>query len=274
MLCSAGMRDNADFLADNDAVMIRRNAPVNTSEARPMDGYSSYLEWKMWDEDRFGRSSKEDRIYFRKLIAMAEPLAGRDVCEVGFGNGALLAYLKTEGYRVFGVELQEELVQRANSHGATAFTDIEQFSSDLRFDLVLLIDVIEHIDQQKIPDFLTSIKARLKPDGKIIARFPNGDSPFGLKNQNGDITHVTVIGSKKLGYFARRAGLKVVYLGKEPMPIAGGSFSKQVKKAVSIPLRYAVRKFLTTFLTLSMDKSFFSQNLVAVLTNHASTDRD
>jgi hypothetical protein len=45
-----------------------------------------------------------------------------------------------------------------------------------------------------------------------------------------------------------------------------------VKKSVSIPLRYIARKLLTTFLTLPMDKSFFSQNLVAVLANPAATN--
>ena len=265
--------DNADFLAENGAPMSKEPASATKPAAESTDRYSSYLEWKKWDGDRFGQSSDEERAYFRKLITLAGPLAGKEVCEVGFGNGALLAYMGAAGYRIFGVELQEELIQRASSHGATAVTTIEKFPDDLRFDLVLLVDVIEHVEQQKVPEFLTSIKARLKPEGKIVARFPNGDSPFGLKNQNGDVTHVTVIGSKKLGYFARRAGLDVVYLGAEPLPVAGGSFSKQVKKAVSIPLRYIVRKLLTTFLTLPMDKSFFSQNLVAVLANPAATNK-
>lgn len=237
-----------------------------------IDKYASYLEWKRWNAENFGQNNAEERAYFAKLLALAGTMPGRQVCEIGFGNGALLAYLAAEGYRTFGVELQDELVQRANSHGAVAVTGIDQFPDDLRFDFVFLIDVIEHIDQAKIAEFLESIKARLKPEGKIIARFPNGDSPFGLKNQNGDITHVTVIGSKKLSYFARRAGLDVVYLGSEPLPVVGGSFSKQVKKAVSIPLRYIVRKISTTFLTLPMDKSFFSQNLVAVLANPAVTN--
>jgi 2-polyprenyl-3-methyl-5-hydroxy-6-metoxy-1,4-benzoquinol methylase len=272
--CSLGTMDNADFLAENIAPMSKEEVPVNKPDTEPTDRYSSYLEWKNWDKHRFGQSSGEDQAYFRKLIELAGPLSGKDVCEIGFGNGALLAYLGTMGYRVFGVELQEELVQRASKHGAMAVGDIGHFPDDLRFDLVFLVDVIEHVGQERIPEFLASIKARLKPNGKIVARFPNGDSPFGLKNQNGDVTHVTVIGSKKIGYFARRAGLSIVYLGAEPLPVAGGSFSKQVKKAVSIPLRHIVRKLLTTFLTLPMDKSFFSQNLVAILANPASTDRD
>lgn len=261
--------DSADFLAENDEPMSQPEAPVSKTDANAEDRYSSYLDWKNWDEDQFGLSGGEEQAYFRKLVALAGPLSGRDVCEVGFGNGALLSWLAKEGYRVFGVEVQKELVERANSRGVTAVADITSFPSDLRFDLILLIDVVEHIEQQAIPDFLATMKARLNPGGKIIARFPNGDSPFGMKNQNGDVTHVTVIGSKKLGYFARRAGLAVVRLGAEPLPISGGSVTKQIKKALSIPLRWLLRKLLTTFLTLPMDKAFFSQNLVVVLANHA-----
>lgn len=265
--------DNADFLAENGAPMSEEETPASNPGTESTDTYASYLDWKQWDGSRFGLSGTEEQVYFGKLIALAGPLCGKDACEVGFGNGPLLGYLGATGWRMFGVELQEELVARARNHGAIAVTGIEQFPGDLRFDLILLIDVLEHIDQHKIPDFLASMKARLKPAGKIIARFPNGDSPFGLKNQNGDITHVTVIGSKKLGYFARRAGLAVIYLGAEPLPIRGGSFSKQIKKAISIPLRHLLRKILTTFLTLPMDKSFFSQNLVAVLKESSPAER-
>lgn len=247
--------------------------PDSNQNAELADPYSSYLDWKKWNVDRFGLSGVAEQAYYKKLIALAVPLSGKDVCEVGFGNGALLTYLGTAGYSVFGVELQKELVERAKTHGVMAVSDINAFPVDLRFDLILLIDVIEHIDQHKTSDFLRSMKARLKPGGKIIARFPNGDSPFGLKNQNGDITHVTVIGSKKLDYFAQRAGLTVSYLGAEPLPIRGGSVTKQIKKALSIPLRYLLRKILTTFLTLPMDKSFFSGNLVAVLENPAAAER-
>lgn len=265
--------DSADFLAENDGPMSQREAPVSKSDASAEDRYSAYLDWKKWDEGQFGQSGGEEQAYFRKLVAVAEPLSGRDVCEVGFGNGALLTWLVTEGYRVFGVEVQKELVERATSRGVTAVADIANFPSYLRFDLILLIDVIEHIDQHAIPGFLATMKSRLNPGGKIIARFPNGDSPFGLKNQNGDITHVTVIGSKKLGYLARRAGLDVAYLDAEPLPVAGGSMTKQIKKALSIPLRWLVRKLLTIFLTLPMDKAFFSQNLVAVMAIQGSTNQ-
>ncbi len=252
--------------------MSQPDAPASSSDADTGDRYSSYLEWKMWDEGQFGLSGAEEQAYFRKLVDLAAPLAGKDVCEVGFGNGALLSWLGATGHRVFGVELQKELVERANSRGMTAVADIASFPSDMRFDLILLIDVVEHIQQHAIPGFLTSMKVRLKPGGRIIARFPNGDSPFGLKNQNGDVTHVTTIGSKKLGYFARRAGLAVVYLGAEPLAVGGGSVTKQIKKALSIPLRWLLRKLLTTFLTLPMDKVFFSQNLVAVLENRSPSD--
>lgn len=263
--------DNVVFLAENGAPMSEHPAPVSNTETT--ERYSSYLEWKNWDAARFGDSSAEEQAYFGKLIALAEPLPGKDVCEVGFGNGALLVYLGARGYRVSGVELQQELVARAEDNGIEAVADIGGFPPQQRFDLILLIDVLEHIDQREIPDFLAAMKARLAPAGKIIARFPNGDSPFGLKNQNGDVTHVTVIGSKKLGYLARRAGLAVDYLDGEPLPVRGGSVSKQLKKALSIPLRFLLRKLLTTFLTLPLDKSFFSQNLVAVLKQNTADDR-
>jgi hypothetical protein len=47
-----------------------------------------------------------------------------------------------------------------------------------------------------IVDFKLDVKRVLKPGGRFIARCPNGDSPFRLVNQNGDVTQVTSIAAR------------------------------------------------------------------------------
>lgn len=162
----------------------------------PVD--SSYISWKKWEQDSFAEYSKEAACYFKKLFDLALPVPGKSVLEIGYGNGGGLGYLSSRGYCVSGIEMQEELVMRARANGYDVYHDVNEIDPERKFDLIVMIDVLEHIPQEEIPDFLSRLRTLLNSDGKILARFPNGDSPFGLKNQNGDVTHVTFIGSKKL----------------------------------------------------------------------------
>jgi cyclopropane fatty-acyl-phospholipid synthase-like methyltransferase len=67
------------------------------------------------------------------------------------------------------------LVEIAKQNGFNVLQtyNLECFAENM-FDLVAAFDVLEHIPQDKLLDFLTQIKRILKNDGVFIARFPNG----------------------------------------------------------------------------------------------------
>jgi SAM-dependent methyltransferase len=157
-----------------------------------------YLKWKDWGG--FGTLKKSEEAYFKAEIERTNcrfPEKSK-ILEIGFGNGKFLKYAFEKGWDVIGTEVNSALVDIAQEAGYVAIhTDNLSNFNDDTFDLIVAFDVLEHIEQYLIPIFISEIKRVLKAGGYFIARFPNGDSPFGLINQNGDVTHITVIRKRK-----------------------------------------------------------------------------
>lgn len=175
---------------------------------------SDYVEWKGWvDQTPFGQLPAGESAYFdSELRDVRVGSAGiRDVLEIGYGNGAFLSYCQDRGWNVTGTELDPGLVTAGLDAGFTVFGSDELYTvADRSFDLIAVFDVLEHIPPNAVPEFLTGLSRTLRPDGKIIFRFPNADSWLGNALQNGDPTHLNAIGYLKMTFFALQSGLKVV----------------------------------------------------------------
>jgi cyclopropane fatty-acyl-phospholipid synthase-like methyltransferase len=58
------------------------------------------------------------------------------------------------------------------------------------FASIIAIDLVEHLPKDDFMEFLHLARGVLSPDGSLILRLPNGDSPFVGMNLFNDITHV------------------------------------------------------------------------------------
>lgn len=79
-----------------------------------------------------------------------------------------------------------------------------------KFDLIVALDVMEHIETSDLVDFMSSVRNLLKPGGMFVARVPNGSSPWGLVYQYGDITHVTVLSPGRFQKLGEYSDLKYI----------------------------------------------------------------
>jgi SAM-dependent methyltransferase len=184
-----------------------------------------YLDWKGWDAAPFGQCDAERARYFAAETALGDGRGCR-VLELGFGNGGCLAWLRSTPAEVYGVELNPALVDAARTllGAGRAFTSLDAPELGAlagRFTHILAFDVLEHVPQEALGALLARLGQLLAPGGLVVARFPNGDSPFGRIHQHGDPTHVTTLGRAKVEYFARRAGLIVQCLRAPALPAAG-----------------------------------------------------
>lgn len=227
--------------------------------------YKNYLKWKMWEENNFGKLTPQKKVYFDALFKHIRLDQFQFVCEIGFGNGELISYLQKKCTFVCGVEVQNLLIERLIEKNIPAKKSISEYEN-IEFDLIVLLDVLEHIEAGDLLGFIESIKNKLSDNGIIIARFPNGDSPFSLENQNGDLTHTTYIGTHKIKSIADSIGLKIIRIDGEPLPILqkDGLF-KAINRAIARMLRLMIRKFLSKILMLPINKNYFSSNLIVTL---------
>lgn len=208
--------------------------------------YRNYQDWKQWQD--FGSLPPSQARYFARELAMLGPLRGQRILEIGFGNGSFLRFAQQRGGEVQGTEVIPELLQAARDAGfqvsesATLFRDARSAGS---FDAVVAFDVIEHIGRDELPGFFAAVNGLLKPGGSFVARFPNGDSPFGRRYQHGDLTHKSVIGSGMVAHLAAMSGFQVQavrnprteYLGN-PLLVAAQLLQRGLRSLVEMGLGY------------------------------------
>lgn len=172
--------------------------------------YRQYPARKNW----FGTAdyrSLGDR-FAKELQRSKTPPRGR-ILEIGFGDGLFLDWARAEGFSVEGIELNADFCTAARSRNhavecgdaVTLLTECEA-----RYDLIVLFDVLEHLRVDEIVHLLRSLRACLTQDGKVLATFPNGQSPFGRVYQHADVTHVTTLSVPIMMDIAPLADMRVV----------------------------------------------------------------
>jgi 2-polyprenyl-3-methyl-5-hydroxy-6-metoxy-1,4-benzoquinol methylase len=144
---------------------------------------------------RFGKAASYDRLaYHNYQIQIGEYYlqnfvrpcrAGKRVLDIGCGEGGVLTPFERAGYECTGLEFSPERVNYAREQGSSNIKfiqgNIEEFSFNQKFDVVLMLDVIEHLNQKS--QALLNIKKILSPKGIVIISFPPFRSPFGGHQQ-------------------------------------------------------------------------------------------
>jgi len=181
-------------------------------------GGGDYAAWKGWHAPF--RVSEKQRRYFAGEIGR-DRVRGRKVLEIGFGEGGFMAWCRDNGAEVYGIETLPGLVDAGREQGFQTFLE-EAFPWQEHagtFDLVVALDVLEHLDLDGVDRLLGRLSAAAAPGGLQIFRFPNGQSPFGRIFQYGDVTHQSVLSGPILGQLCQDSELRLVEAKKPFFPI-------------------------------------------------------
>lgn len=214
-------------------------------------GSVEYREWKSWGADSFGELTLVSRKYLDLELSLSNVRLGGEssVLEIGFGNGSFATYCKEFGCTYTATEIDPELVERAVAAGYDARVapdDLEAEFSGMKFDLITCFDVLEHLTQDQIVSMLTAFRNLLTPNGRILARFPSGDSPFSVAMYNGDITHRSWIGRGAVLQYCVATGLEPIQIRHPALPIGGMGLKRMIRRAPIAAVRWVVRKFVRT----------------------------
>ncbi|MBI9073596.1 MAG: class I SAM-dependent methyltransferase [Melioribacteraceae bacterium] len=109
-----------------------------------------------------------------------------NILEIGTAEAGLLKYFAEKGYKCYGIEYSEgrfnnSLILDENKRLNLKRGDVCDLSTfaefnDIKFDVIVLRDVIEHVVEQE--KALANIYSLLKPGGKFFISFPGKHSPF------------------------------------------------------------------------------------------------
>lgn len=116
------------------------------------------------------------------------------ILELACGHGAFLKMLQQNQYtNARGIDISADQIEKAKQLGIdnVECTDILTFleTNTDTYDVIVGIDIIEHLNKSELLTLLEQIKERLKVGGTAIFRTPNCDAPLGSTFYFGDFTH-------------------------------------------------------------------------------------
>lgn len=188
--------------------------------------------------------------YYQRYFSLfeAECREATSVLDVGCGTGRLLELLGQNPslYRA-GVELNSARAETARRMAACEIyeTPIEEFTSERKFDVITMVNVLSHIPS--FDKLFTALRGLLSEHGKFVLKI--GEA--GPQAQHSDLydwgipDHLHFCGLNTLGYISRKYGLPIAshqrtpyaqeFYSRERWTSPGGS---AVRNAVKLAVAY------------------------------------
>lgn len=124
------------------------------------------------------------------------------ILDLACGHGLLIYCLKNSGYKnVTGIDISEEQIELAHELGIheAKCEEIDTFLlKNEKFDVIFLMDVLEHLEKDQTIKILDYIYNSLNKNGKLIIHIPNAEGIFGMRIRYGDFTHITAFTSRSI----------------------------------------------------------------------------
>ncbi len=194
---------------------------------RPIERLSETTTVRM-DDDWFEIASAEHFWLRRRLdvlLELAGPLLHRRarIAEIGCGTGVVQRQLEDRcDVTVDGFDLNLFALERNLSHrGRLACYNVLDRREDLagRYDVVLLLDVIEHVDEEDA--FVAGARHLLAPGGSLVVNVPAVQALYSSYDR--EVGHVRRYAPRDLAGVAGRASLVLrrwTYWGLPLLPLA------------------------------------------------------
>ena len=189
------------------------------------------------------------------------------ILEIGCGHGALIHYAKEMGYEnMKGVDVSLEQVEEAWKLGLKDNIKQEDLMETLRkssgesYDIIIALDVIEHMTKGELLDLIEELHRVLCSGGKLILHMPNAASPFFGRVRYGDYTHEQAFTQSSLSQLLITYGFSEVKCF-EDTPIVHGAKSA---------IRWGLWKVTHTIFRMALvaetgtSNEIFTQNFLAV----------
>jgi len=163
--------------------------------------------------------SKEFEYKYGQLLSLLRRVSNNEVgtlLEVGSNIGFFSHFMNCQGIHVTSVEINCQMREfQRLVYGISPLEQISQVEPSLKFDAIVLMDVLEHI--QKPVEVLSDLACRLTSGGAIFLQFPNKNSlsarlagpAWGWWQAPDHIYHFSPYAVIKL---AAKAGLKVSFM--------------------------------------------------------------
>jgi 2-polyprenyl-3-methyl-5-hydroxy-6-metoxy-1,4-benzoquinol methylase len=134
------------------------------------------------------------RLYDANWARLIPSDPGAVILDVGCGTGSLVWWLQQRGYGATeGIDVSAEQIDIAVRLGVrnVAVADLADHLSERAgsYDVLILRDVLEHLERPRILQALDLCREALRPGGVLLVQVPNAEAPFWGRIRYGDFTH-------------------------------------------------------------------------------------
>lgn len=156
------------------------------------DIFDTYVEHTFGSKEQARFKFNQFEFNYKKYFPKEKNKA--HLLDIGIGRGEMLSCMKMWGYRNFlGIDISPstiEFCQSLNLPCDLVDNSVEYLlNNPEKYDLITLLDVLEHIPKNDSLNFLLALRQALKPDGILIIQVPNLQAPDGYLHRYNDITH-------------------------------------------------------------------------------------
>jgi SAM-dependent methyltransferase len=145
------------------------------------------------------------------------------IIDVACGSGHFLYFLQKLGYsNTLGIDVSKEQLDAAGGVGVKNLLKADLFEYLPRhpesFDMVVAVDIIEHLYKDEVIAFFDAVYESLKPGGIVFIGVPNVQCLLGGEARYSDFTHEQGFTSSSLSQVMRVGGFSDVrVMGEEPV---------------------------------------------------------
>lgn len=166
--------------------------------------------YEKYQSSRFGLVNENNKEAFESSLRMYERMYNDKlpldknirILDVGCGMGHFIYYLQKKGFMNFiGIDISPEQIDFCRNNISENVECIDAFAfleKNFNFDVIVMNDVLEHFNKNKILDLLILIYDRLNKNGILIIKVPNAANPFNISTFYTDFTHETLFTKESL----------------------------------------------------------------------------
>lgn len=121
--------------------------------------------------------------YMTFVVELIREQRPSSLLDVGCGDGRLLHLLQNDSIQLRGIDLSSQAIALAQAFNpGLDFDCISVADLSEQYQMVTLIEVLEHISDKMIADFMVATTQRVVPDGYMLVSVPSVNIPFNKKH--------------------------------------------------------------------------------------------